>query len=160
MTQVLEPILAVCRRHADRLRWAMQQLSVSVPFDAQRLAGLSDMDLAVLDQFTGRFARLLDVMGQSLFPAVLDRAHEPGDLSAFLDKLARLEKIGVIASADEWIRLRELRNAFAQDYPDDPAVQAAILNRAIEAARSLLAILDGVVAWLERQGGLPTAVSP
>ncbi len=93
MTQVLEPILAVCRRHADRLRWAMQQLSVSVPFDAQRLAGLSDMGLAVLDQFTGRFARLQDVMEQSLFPAMLDRAQEPGDLSAFLEKWPAWKKL-------------------------------------------------------------------
>jgi len=40
--------------------------------------------------------------------------------------------------------LREMRDEFAQDYPDDPAIQAAILNKAYPLAAELLAILNKI----------------
>ena len=45
---------------------------------------------------------------------------------------------------DEWLELREMRNAFAHDYPGDSELQAAILNRAFAAADRLIEILHHV----------------
>jgi len=177
----------------------MEHLQPLVPFAAKELAELDDIELAVLDQFSARFSKLQDAMGEKLFPAVLDLTKEPGDLAAFVDKLHRLEKIGAIPSAESWLLLREMRNAFSDevlaklpsmavlqdetgkcdfpvssfstaysrrkwrfipeplgscnfarashDYPDDPELQSAILNKAYELADELLATLAGIDAF-------------
>ena len=56
-------ILAMCRRHADRLNWSMQRLDPYFPLDENKLNQLNDVTLAILDQFSLRFAKLQDAMG-------------------------------------------------------------------------------------------------
>lgn len=136
--------LEQCKRHAARLRWAMTALAQHFPLTAERLRALNDTEVAILDQFSTRFAKLQDSMGATLFPALLELTKEQGDLGAFLDKLYRLEKIGAIPSSEEWLMLREMRNAFAHDYPEEPEIQTAILNKAYGLAGSLLSTLDHV----------------
>jgi hypothetical protein len=139
--------LEICKRHADRLAWAMSQLAYKFPLSAEAIRILSDTELAVLDQFSARFAKLQDAMGAKLFPAILELTKEQGYYPAFLDKLNRLEKIGAIASADKWLILREMRNEFSHDYPDDPELQAATLNKAYNLASDLLGVLNEVEAF-------------
>lgn len=69
--------LVVCKRHADRLMWSMDCLRARFPLSESAMRDLDDTELAVLEL-----------------------TKEQGELSAFLDKLYRLEKIGAIASAD------------------------------------------------------------
>jgi hypothetical protein len=116
--EIITEIIKTCDRHADRLNWAMSQLQNHVPFTGQTLKTLNDIELAILDQFSTRFGKLQDLMGAKLFPAALEITKEPGDLKAFIDKLYRLEKIGAIASAEDWLLMREARNTFSHDYPD------------------------------------------
>ena len=142
-----EAALGVCKRHADRLAWAMTSLRPKFPLTIEGMGKLDDTELAVLDQFSTRFAKLQDAMGAQLFPAVLELTKEQGNLAAFLDKLNRLEKIGVIPSADHWLLLREMRNEFSHDYPDDPAIQSAMLNKAYNLASDLLAVLDRIESF-------------
>ena len=150
MNETLVEIVKICDRHANRLQWAMSQLQAQVPFSAANLAHLTDVELAILDQFSTRFGKLQDVMGAKLFPAVLELTKEPGDLKAFIDKLYRLEKIGAISSADEWLLMREIRNSFSHDYPDDPALQAAMLNKAFALAMQILTVLESVNVFVKR----------
>ncbi|NOT13097.1 MAG: hypothetical protein HOP23_14885 [Methylococcaceae bacterium] len=149
MKETIHEVLKICERHADRLQWAMIELRPHLPFSEQALAQLSDIELAILDQFSTRFGKLQDLMGAKLFPAILELTKEPGDLKAFIDKLYRLEKIGAIPSADDWLLMREIRNAFSHDYPDDPDLQAEILNKAFELAIQLLDVLNRVVAFIK-----------
>lgn len=142
--EIFSEILKICQRHADRLIWAKHRLDGHIPFSAKSLDSLTDLELAILDQFMARFARLQDSMGAKLFPAVLELTKEQGDLSAFVDKLNRLEKIGAISSVNDWLLLREVRNAFAHEYPDDPELQAAMLNKAFMLADDLLLIFNKV----------------
>ncbi|MGD7036927.1 hypothetical protein [Methylotuvimicrobium buryatense] len=115
MKEQIEGVLKICDRHAERLRWAMTELQPHSPFAADALSRLSNVELAILDQFSTRFSKLQDLMGAQLFPAVLELTKEPGELKAFIDKLYHLEKIGVIDSADDWLLMREVRNSFSQD---------------------------------------------
>ncbi len=121
--ELYNEILKICQRHTDRMRWSMKQIQPHIPFTANTLNDLSDMELAVLDQFSTRFSKLQDTMGEKLFPAVLELTKEQGNLLTFVDRLHRLEKIGAIPSADDWLLLREMRNAFSHEYPDDLALQ-------------------------------------
>lgn len=136
--------METCKRHADRLTWAMAQLNSKFPLTAEITRSLNDTELAVMDQFSTRFAKLQGAMGAKLFPAVLELTKEQGSYPAFLDKLNQLEKIGAIESADQWLILREMRNEFAHDYPDDPELQSAILNKAYRLAGELLMILNRI----------------
>jgi len=133
--------LEVCKRHADRLAWAMTHLRAKFPLSVSTMRDLDDTELAVLDQFSARFSKLQDAMGAKLFPAGLELTKEQGELPAFLDKLYRLEKMGAISSAEHWLLLQEMRNEFSHDYPDDPAIQSAILNKAYRLADDLLLVL-------------------
>jgi len=142
--------LKVCRKHADRLQWSMNELEECLPFTVKSLDGLSDIQLAVLDQFSSRFSRLQDTMGAKLFATVLELTKEQGSLDAFVDKLNRLEKIGAIPSANDWLILREMRSAFSHEYPDDPEIQVAILNKAFVLARELIATLTHLEIFANR----------
>ncbi len=144
MNQPIIEILKICDRHADRLNWAMTELQPHFPLSATSLGDLTNLEIAVLDQFSTRFGKLQDAMGAKLFPAILELTKEQGELKAFIDKLNRLEKIGAIQSADDWLLLREVRNAFSHDYPDDLELQASVLNQAYQLARDLLTIFEGV----------------
>ncbi len=144
MNQPIIEILKICDRHADRLNWAMTELQPHFPLSATSLGDLTDLEIAVLDQFSTRFGKLQDAMGAKLFPVILELTKEQGELKAFIDKLNRLEKIGAIQSADDWLLLREVRNAFSHDYPDDLELQASVLNQAYQLARDLLTVFEGV----------------
>jgi hypothetical protein len=69
-------------------------------------------------------------------------------VTAIIDKFYRLEKLGAIASADDWLLMREARNSFSHDYPDDQELQAASLNKAFELATQLLEVLNGIKAFI------------
>ncbi len=148
MKETIHEILKLCERHADRLQWAMTELRPHLPFSEHALAQLSDIELAILDQFSTRFGKLQDLMGAKLFPAILELTKEPGDLKAFIDKLYRLEKIGAIPSADDWLLMREIRNTFSHDYPDDSDLQAEVLNKAFDLAAQLLDVLKTVIEFI------------
>jgi len=142
--------LKICHRHVDRLQWSMKEMYDHVPFSAESLERLTDMEIAILDQFSTRFAKLQDIMGMKLFSAILELTKEQGELDAFVDKLNRLEKIGAIPSVDDWLVLREMRNTFSHEYPDDPEIQAAIINKAFMLAGTLIVILKGVEVFSSR----------
>lgn len=144
---VLQGIVDICLMHADRLRWSMQQLAGKKPFTAARLAQLTDIELAIFDQFIVRFSKLQDVMGAKLLPAIIELTHEEGELSTFIDKLNRLEKIGALRSVEQWLKFREMRNQFAHDYPDDPEIQSSLLNKAFGMADELLHSLEHAMSF-------------
>ena len=131
----------VCETHAARLRWAMDALSNHCPWSADDIGTLDPQERAICDQFVLRFSKLQDAMGTKLMPAVLELAQEPGELTAFVDKLNRLEKIGAIPSAEAWLQTLEMRNQFAHDYPDDPEIQASLFNKAFDLADEMLGLL-------------------
>ena len=147
---VFSLITAQCETHAHRMLWAKHALQAVLPLNVDRLHGLDDAQVAIVDQFVGRFAKLQDAMGAKLLPMILELTKEQGDLDAYLDKLNRLEKIGALPSVDEWLELREMRNAFAHDYPEDSEMQAAILNRAFSASDRLVEILQHAMKFAAR----------
>ena len=149
MIETLKEVNIICDRHAERLTWAMSYLRDDFPLSAAHLTRMDNIKLAVLDQFTTRFGKLQDLMGTKLFPEVLDITKEPGELTAFIDKLYRLEKIGAIPSANDWLLMREVRNTFAHDYPNDPVLQAAMLNKTFELAGHLLNVLAGIKTFIQ-----------
>ena len=85
-------IRQICQTHRQRLQWARTVLEEERPLTPEKWATLTPMHLAVCDPFIVRFSKLQDTMGAKLFPAILELSKEPGNLTAFIDRLHRLEK--------------------------------------------------------------------
>jgi hypothetical protein len=136
----LQHSFALCQGHAEALQDALQDIQL-------RAMGLDDYthlnkeDRRLLDQFAYRYTRLQDDMGVKLVPAVLKALGEDVAPMSALDRVARLEQLGWLASADEWQTLRQIRNQFAHDYPDNALERFERLQAAIGAAAQLMSVL-------------------
>jgi hypothetical protein len=102
---------------------------------------LSKQDRRLLDQFAYRYTRLQDDIGVKLMPAVLKVLGEDVALMSAIDRFARLEQLGWLASADEWQTLRQIRNQFTHDYPDNPTERFERWQAAVYAAAQLTSVL-------------------
>lgn len=147
----LNSVLRTCERHIKRLQWAMNIMQSYLPITAERFQDLTEEEVAVLEVFTNRFAKLQDAMATKLFPLVLEIAKEPEDLPAFIDKLNRLEKINAIPSVEQWLAFRKIRNQFAHDYPEDSEQNSAVINLAYNYAEQLLAVFNQVNSFIEKR---------
>ena len=136
----LQHSLALCQGHADALQDALQDIKVR-GMGVDDYAHLGKEDRRLLDQFAYRYTRLQDDMGAKLVPALLKALGEDVAIMSALDRFARLEQLGWLASADEWQTLRQIRNQFAHDYPDNPTERFERLQAAIHAAAKLIAVL-------------------
>lgn len=107
------------------MQHALQALRPSLPIQGQGLAQLDDEQVQDWDQFILRFTKLQDAFGAQLYPALLAHLQEPYEDRPMLDKLNRLEKMGYLASAEQWQTLRVIRHRLTHDYPTDDALTAA-----------------------------------
>lgn len=118
---------------ARNLERSRKQASAVLPITADTVDELTDEEIDVFDLFLARFGKLQDFLVSKLFRSValasLEDIH--ADVS-ILDMLRRMEKFGIIDSADDWLQLRMLRNAFAHEYLTDNAAIAANINKAFE----------------------------
>jgi len=136
----LQQIHAVCQTHAETLAEALQDMQLRA-LTRDDYGHLSKEDRRLLDQFAYRYTRLQDDMGARLMPAVLKALGEDiGPMSA-IDRFTRLEQLGWLTSADEWLAMRQVRNQFAHDYPDSAAERFERLQAATHAAQQLLAMM-------------------
>lgn len=120
---------------------ALRAVQSLLPLDASRYDTLDDEEIQDFDQFILRFSKLQDVIGAQLFPALLEYLQEPYSERPMLDKLHRLEQLAYLPSIETWQTLREIRNRFMHDYPDDAERNAVSLNLATSAACDLHALL-------------------
>ncbi|MBU4524537.1 MAG: hypothetical protein KUA37_13465 [Desulfomicrobium sp.] len=124
--------LEVCLGHADALQDALNDLGDK---------HFSAADLLVLSSHE---RRLQDDMGERLFPALLGALGEEVTAMSVIDRLNRLEQLGWIPLADEWLELRRIRNEFAHDYPENPDLHLVRLRKAMGAGRRLVEILEAI----------------
>lgn len=115
-----------------------------LPLDGQKLSSLDLESIQDIDQLVYRYSKLQDSMGSKLFPALLKVLMEPLEESPMLDKLNKLEKLGVLPSVQRWQEIREIRNKFAHDYPEGDEMKAAVLNAACSSIEELAEVLDRV----------------
>jgi DnaJ-domain-containing protein 1 len=77
-----------------------------------------------------------------LMPAVLKALGEDVAPMSAIDRFARLEQLGWLPSADAWATLRQIRNQFTHDDPDDAAERFDRLQAATVAAGQLLTVME------------------
>ncbi len=146
----LQAAMEECRLHEKVLNEALSEAG-DLRFTAESVNHMSTQDRRFLDQMAYRFSKLQDSMGMKILPALTDLVDEPLNESAtFAERLQRLERIGVVKSADEWRQLRALRNQISHEYQDAPELKAAALNRFLNGIGSLLSIWKSAERFAER----------
>lgn len=111
----------------------------------------TDPELAErVEAFVGRFSRLQDTLGDKLLPALLAALAEP--VGAAVDNLDRAERLGLIASADDWQAMRALRNQMVHEYVEDPAVLVGALQAGHDFTPALIDAADRMFAEAARRG--------
>tara|TARA_B110000459_G_C16524606_1_gene454188 strand:- start:51 stop:362 length:312 start_codon:yes stop_codon:yes gene_type:complete len=63
-----------------------------------------------------------------------------------IDKIHKLERIGIITDAQEWQDMRKIKNHISHEYPDHPEIIARYLSKLFELTPNLLEILARIKA--------------
>ncbi|MCF6254130.1 MAG: hypothetical protein L3J38_05205 [Thiomicrorhabdus sp.] len=82
-----------------------------------------------------------------MFPLWLELVWEKQ--KTFLDNLNRLEKLGIIESAETWLQLRGLKNKMVHEYIESPELLASALTQAAEHITFLQTSMDRVLFDLD-----------
>lgn len=124
------------------------------PLTPDVLAGIAQDSLLAerLDAFVGRLGRLQDTLGDKFLPALLDAVAERK--GAAIENLDRAEKLGWLASADEWLEMRILRNQMVHEYIEDFTILADALNAGHIFVPSLANTASRLVCYVRQELGL------
>lgn len=100
-----------------------------------------------LEALTARFARLQDLLiGPFRTVAILDLEDQMADRVP--DLLNLMEKRGIIESATDWGRMRELRNAIAHEYWDNDQERDELFGQVAVYSQALLRVLERLGAYV------------
>lgn len=133
-----------CAKHVAAMLSAETRLAPSLPFSAQSLREADAVTRAFVDQYVHRFSKLQDSTGKLAELALTLAFEQPG--RSFQDILNRLEALGVVV-ADEWRRVRILRNDVAHDYAETDEEAALALNEIIRQGRIFIHIFQNIEAF-------------
>ncbi len=150
LSERLAAQLQICAVHRRRLLWARAHLLPTLPLNAPSYTALDDAQIEHWDQLIWRFTKLQDYMGERVFRSLLGLMQEPVLTAPFIDQLARLEQLGVLEKAEDWLALRQARNQSAHEYAESPEEGAAVLNSLLPMVDLLLQVQARVEAASER----------
>lgn len=138
---------------------AIRELAVHLPIDAKFINEMKDEDIDVLDRFVSRFTKAVDSMGKQLFPELLKALGEFDKEIFFRDIFNKLEKFGILGSAEAWNTYRDRRNSLTHEYPEAEEEKAATIIDAYEISFHLITIYDKIRALVSGKLGISTHAS-
>jgi len=144
---IFNRVFSEAKRTAKNLRLSKQRLSTHTPFIK---LNLNDEDiLDRLDAFRARFTDLQDILGRKVFGTIL--LLELEEKGSMIDILNQMEKRRIIADVAEWIEVRELRNKFTHDYPEDKPNRLQALQQGYDKIDYLLNIVKTVEKYVNKR---------
>jgi hypothetical protein len=150
-SETIRPIIEIAQTHASRLTYAIKKLAHHFPLSAKTVLAIPDDELPMFEFYTSRFSKLQDLMGNALFPKLLAAVGDLTEGMTFIDKLNRLEKLGIIESTDAWMTMRQIRNHLSHEYPNQPELTAVYLNEAFESGQQLLSCLENTIQFSKKR---------
>ncbi|WP_051654180.1 hypothetical protein [Persephonella sp. KM09-Lau-8] len=122
-------ILQEIEKHIDTLDYETKKLKELnlTPED------LDDYEnIVLLDAFIFRFIKLQSALREKLFPLFFEILTGKSYTEAtFIDILNTLEKYGFLENAEEWNKIRKLRNEFVHIYPWETDIKLEAVKSAI-----------------------------
>jgi len=108
---------------------------------------------ALFDAYLKRFASLQDYMGAKVFPLIMNMAGiTSGKMSEILIAVEREE---IIDSLQEWIELREIRNALEHDYPEVLEQALQELQQCVASHQKLDQYAQNVIRFIKEKLDAP-----
>lgn len=138
----LQHTLLECEKHQTRIHYALNKIQKFMPLNSKQYQALDDEQVEALDQFLFRFSKLQDTMGQRLFSNILASKEEPVKSLSFLDKLNRLEQLGLMLDKNQWLIIRDIRNKVSHEYEDEPEAMCNALNHIYASYSQLESIFE------------------
>lgn len=141
-----------------RLESALSQLSEQMPLDVECFNpdNMDDTFLLQLDGFRARFSDLQDYMGHTFIPMItkLDEDESAANPLSTRERNVLMERKGIF-ELTQWQKLREIRNGFAHEYPDEHIEKALLLNAAWQMSERLIAIAQSALNYVKRMHHAP-----
>jgi len=127
----LEKYFKECDKHLQRIEEAYEDIKSLIPLNAKSYKNLSKHSVQAFDQYLFRFTKLQDTMGEKIFPLIVQAYEQTTQPQPFIDILNKLEKFGFLNSTEEWLNLRQIRNAIAHQYDDEAQEMSQAINNII-----------------------------
>ena len=143
----LKKIINECDKHVLRMNSAYKKSSAILPLDANKYIALSDDEVAHIDQYLFRFAKLQDTIGKRLFQAIFLSLEEDVSDLPFIDLLNRLEKLNILDSKEQWLELRVIRNTLSHTYEDEPEEMSLAINAVFNKKQCIEAIYKQLIVY-------------
>ena len=143
----LDKSFVIAQKHLHRLQYAYTKIALLFPLDAEKYTQLSDEEIAYIDQYLFRFAKLQDVMGQKIFRYLLLYVGEDVEYKPFMDILNRMEKLELLEDAKLWIKLREIRNEISHQYDDDPEEMSVAINHIVGEKETIERVFQKLLSY-------------
>ena len=103
-------------------------------------------ELDVLETLTSRFARVSDILIKKIFRVI--EAIDLEEKGTIRDLINQAEKKLLISSADEFIKIRELRNLIAHEYQEEDL--SSIFQQVISLTPTILKTVDNVAEYSKK----------
>jgi hypothetical protein len=148
----IKKLIEVALIHFYRMDEAWKVIGPLLPLNENVYTHLSSEQAAFIDQYIFRFAKVQDLIGEKLFRAMLKASLEDIERFTFKDVLNRIEKFGVIDSAELWLEIRETRNDISHEYPAISEEAIASLNTIFKLKPTLEQVFQNCLEYLKSQG--------
>lgn len=139
-----QEMIKIADIHANRIKLALNELQAIVPFDQNKVRNFNTQQLLLIELLVSRFAKLQDFLGKKLINEFFTIKEEIIDDLTMLDKINKLERLGIIENVELWKEMRDARNHIAHEYPDHPELTALYLNKVFNLAPKLLKFFDAI----------------
>lgn len=137
-----------CNKHKTRILYVILKMRQFMPLTTEKYSRFTENEIEIIDLFIFRFIKLQDTIGGRLFKQILEANDIDTDTLSNIDILNSIEKYEIIGNKDEWVELREIRNFFTHEYPDEN-VDLLInqLNTAFNKTEKLFTIYNNAVNY-------------
>ncbi len=123
-----------CDIHIKFITEALDVLAKYFPLSVKNYSNiLKENNMAYLDKFVYRYTKLEDQIGSTLINNIAYLFEYAENGKTFVEKLAILEKEGIIESIQTWEYIRSLRNRLSHEYALDMDRQINTLNEVCSA---------------------------
>lgn len=140
----LHEMIKIAEIHVSRIEFVLAELKDFFPADEMKIRNLNNLELLLIEMFVSRFAKLQDLIGAKIIDAFFKSKEETVDSLTMIDKLNKLERLGILESVDLWREIRGVRNHLSHEYPDHPEITANYLNQMAGLAGKLILILKTI----------------
>ncbi|MFI5343921.1 MAG: hypothetical protein ACHQUC_06845 [Chlamydiales bacterium] len=145
-------------RSAKLLMLSHARVSDLIPLTGTKIKQLSIDELDKLDAFRVRFCDLQDSLGSKTFRTLLKLEEE--NIGTQLDIINKIEKRRIISSFEGWKNMREIRNLFSHDYPENDEQLAEAINIAYKNSAGLISVLNNVKLYVQEHIKIPMHAFP